>query len=157
MALKTRGRYTLIGTVQMLGLLFGVGCYAALAQEGLTIGTSGEMISGQQQFRRYCAQCHGLDGTGNGPVAPALKKKPTNLTSLAKNHGGVFPDKEVRDYIDGQHMITSHGSREMPIWGREFMLRQASGAGAGGPPLTQSQVQRKIDLLANYIRSIQSK
>ena len=42
------------------------------------------------RFRRYCAQCHGLDATGDGPVASALKKKPANLTTLAKNHRRRF-------------------------------------------------------------------
>lgn len=120
-------------------------------------GPSGEMISSQQQFRRYCAQCHGLDATGDGTVASALKKKPANLTTLAKNHGGVFPDKQVAEYIDGQRIMASHGTREMPIWGREFMIRQSAAAGGGAPTLTQTQVRQKIDLLVRYIKSIQVK
>ena len=49
------------------------------------------MASGESEFRHYCSPCHGLRGTGNGPVAQTLKKKPADLTSLAKNDGGVFP------------------------------------------------------------------
>ena len=141
----------LIGSV-----LLAAGPESAHAQNARAhIGPSGEVTSGQQQFRRYCAQCHGLDATGDGPVAPALKKKPTNLTTLTKDNGGVFPEKEVADYINGNKMVASHGTREMPIWGREFMLRQSGAAGAGAPTLTPTQVKQKIALLVGYIKSIQ--
>ena len=29
--------------------------------------------SGARMFKGYCAACHGLDGKGDGPAAPALK------------------------------------------------------------------------------------
>ena len=30
-------------------------------------------VAGKDLFEFYCASCHGRDGKGNGPVAPALK------------------------------------------------------------------------------------
>ena len=39
--------------------------------------------SGKEMFDAYCASCHGVDGKGNGPAAPALKKQPADLTLLA--------------------------------------------------------------------------
>jgi len=106
-------------------------------------------------FRQYCAQCHGPTGVGNGPVAPALKKKPANLTLLSKNNGGVFPEDEVRSFIDGTKIAEGHGTREMPIWGYAFMFRQGSHTGTGGPPLSQEQVNHKINRLVEYVKSIQ--
>jgi hypothetical protein len=88
-------------------------------------------------------------------VAAALKKKPANLTLLSKNNGGVFPEKEVRDFIDGTKTAAGHGTREMPIWGYAFMYRQSAKSGSGAPPLTETQVNAKIQMLVDYIKGIQ--
>jgi mono/diheme cytochrome c family protein len=78
-------------------------------------------VKGPDLFRAYCAACHGAGGTGNGPAASALKTKPADLTVLAKNNGGKFPTARVQKYILGDDAATtSHGSREMPIWGPIF-------------------------------------
>lgn len=77
-------------------------------------------LQGPDLFREYCAPCHGEDGKGNGPVAPALNAKPTDLTLIARKNGGVFPAKVVRGLIAGDELVIAHGSREMPIWGPIF-------------------------------------
>jgi mono/diheme cytochrome c family protein len=129
-----------------------------LAQDsGHTIGPDGKATSGELQFREYCAQCHGKEGTGDGPVASELKTKPANLTLLSKNNGGVFPASEVHDFIVGTKTIASHGTREMPIWGYAFMFRQGALAGPFGPVLTPLEVDDKINLLVDYVKSIQRK
>ncbi|HKV53396.1 MAG TPA: hypothetical protein VJN94_02030 [Candidatus Binataceae bacterium] len=153
MALKLRVFWNLASVVVLGGAVVGFFGGIAHAQ---SMGPSGIVTSGKLEFRRYCAQCHGMSATGDGPVAPALKKKPANLTMLSKNNGGVFPEKEVRDFIDGTKTSAAHGTREMPIWGDAFRLRQASeGGGTGGAGLTEQQVQGKIDLLVKYVKSIQ--
>ncbi len=156
MALTYRSFWTLASVLVLGGALVGFTGGKAYAQA--TMGPSGIVTSPKLDFRRYCAQCHGMDGTGDGPVAPALKKKPANLTLLAKNNGGVFPEKEVRDFIDGTKTSAAHGSRAMPIWGDAFRMRSASeGAGKtmGSVGLTQAQVNAKIEGLVNYVKSIQ--
>jgi mono/diheme cytochrome c family protein len=77
-------------------------------------------VKGQDLFRAHCATCHGLDGKGDGPVAPTLKTKPADLTLLAKRSGGKFPSERVHKFISGDEVLLSHGSREMPIWGPIF-------------------------------------
>lgn len=77
-------------------------------------------LKGPDLFRAYCAPCHGEDGKSNGPVAPALNSKPTDLTLIAKRNGGVFPVKLIRNLIAGDELVIAHGSREMPIWGPIF-------------------------------------
>ena len=52
-------------------------------------------VKGPDLFRAHCAACHGLDGKGSGPVAPTLKIKPADLTVIAKNNGGKFPEARV--------------------------------------------------------------
>jgi len=77
-------------------------------------------VEGPDLFRVYCAPCHGLDAKGGGPAAPALKAKPPDLTLLSQKNSGMFPAARVRETINGQKVETSHGSREMPIWGPIF-------------------------------------
>ena len=77
-------------------------------------------VKGVDLFRAYCASCHGLDAKGGGPAAASLKVKPADLTVLAKNNHGTFPDARVRKVIMGDDVVASHGSREMPIWGPIF-------------------------------------
>ena len=77
-------------------------------------------LDGARIFRNYCASCHGVSGNGDGPVAPALKTKVPQLTTLAKRNGGTFPYKRVRSAIAGDKVPISHGSREMPVWGPIF-------------------------------------
>ena len=98
-------------------------------------------------FRQYCSPCHGMDATGDGPVADTLKKKPANLTLLSKNNGGKFPYDHVYNMIDGQEVVASHGTREMPIWGLVFARRNMPGA-AGRTP---EQVKKNRD--AHFVHS----
>src|SRR5450631_1611982 len=76
--------------------------------------------SGKEMFNSYCAVCHGVSGTGDGPAATALKKKPADLTQLAAKYGGKFPDNRIAQYISGDETVAAHGTREMPIWGEVF-------------------------------------
>jgi mono/diheme cytochrome c family protein len=77
-------------------------------------------VRGPDLYRAHCAACHGSDGKGDGPLAPALKAKPADLTALAKNNGGRFFADRVGKFIAGQEISASHGSREMPVWGPIF-------------------------------------
>src|ERR1035437_3577167 len=64
-------------------------------------------VKGPDLFRAHCAACHGSDGKGGGPVAPALKAKVPDLTVLAKNNGGKFPTARVRQFISGDEVPIS--------------------------------------------------
>jgi mono/diheme cytochrome c family protein len=77
-------------------------------------------VEGPDLFRAYCASCHGEDAKGNGPAAVALKSKVPDLTVLAKNNGGKFPEDRVRKSIMSDVAPAAHGSREMPIRGPVF-------------------------------------
>jgi mono/diheme cytochrome c family protein len=105
--------------------------------------------SGKEMYTAYCASCHGPQGKGNGPAAAALKMPPADLTLLAKNNGGKFPDAKVQQAIKGDpDMPSAHGSKEMPVWGPTFwMLGEKS----------QAQEQLRIHNLASYVASLQQK
>ena len=103
-------------------------------------------VEGPDLYRAYCASCHGKDGTGHGPVAPSLKATVPDLTRIAANNGGKFPAERVRRIIQGEGVIASHGSREMPIWGPVFHQ-------------VESDVDRgyvRLDNLIKYLESIQA-
>jgi len=101
--------------------------------------------SGSEMFRSYCAACHGLDGKGNGPAVPALKTSPGDMTLLAKNNGGKFPELKIFNTIRGEVGFAAHGSKDMPLWGDVFreMGRDAT------------QVTLRIRNLTKYIESLQ--
>lgn len=77
-------------------------------------------LQGPDLFRAHCAPCHGSDGRGNGPVAPALKDGLPDLTTIAQRNGGMYPEERVSKIIAGDEVLLGHGSRDMPIWGMIF-------------------------------------
>lgn len=104
--------------------------------------------SGQAMYDSYCAVCHGKDAKGNGPAASAMKTPPTDLTQLAKANGGKYPAAHVAAVLRGQAMTASHGSQDMPIWGRLF-----SSISQG----REGQVQQRITNLVAYLEGVQGK
>lgn len=103
-------------------------------------------VDGADLYRAYCASCHGKDGKGNGPVAAALKATVPDLRIIAKSNGGKFPTARVRRIIEGQGMIASHGSREMPVWGPIFSQVEAD--------VDRGPV--RMENLVKYLESIQT-
>ena len=79
-----------------------------------------QSLNGVDIYRAHCATCHGVEGKGDGPVAPALNSKMPDLSTISQRSGGVFPVGRVRKIIIGDEAILGHGSREMPIWGPIF-------------------------------------
>jgi len=93
---------------------------------GFGAGASAQDIDvGKTEYRSSCAACHGIDAKGDGPLSKNLKISPADLTILAKKNNGVFPVNTVYKIIDGRSSISSHGTREMPIWGYQFTPPQA--------------------------------
>jgi len=105
--------------------------------------------AGQQYFQRYCSACHGLNGRGDGPAAPALQPPPADLTRIAQRRGGHFPVAEIAAFIDGRTVMPAHGSREMPIWGERF--GEMGGSGSVG----EEVVRGNLLILIEYLQSIQ--
>jgi mono/diheme cytochrome c family protein len=104
--------------------------------------------SGQEMFVTYCATCHGKDAKGGGPAAAALKKVPTDLTTLSARNGGKFPEMRVYNMISGDPEVAAHGSKDMPVWGNVF-----SSMARGN----QAEINLRLANLTKYIQSIQAK
>ena len=110
-----------------------------------------EVPSGQELFREHCAQCHGSDGTGNGPMAKVLTVAPADLTAISKRADGKFPAARVVEIIRYGGNVTGHGSQAMPIWGEVFS--QEGGGGKGGGAYSREAVVE----LNRYLETIQKK
>jgi hypothetical protein len=99
-------------------------------------------------YTAYCAVCHGTDAKGGGPAASALKTAPTDLTLLAKNNGGKYPEMKVSSAIRGEGGPPAHGSKDMPVWGSLFWSMSAGHEG---------ELQQRVSNLPHYIESLQAK
>ena len=106
---------------------------------------------GEQLFWMHCAACLGVEGTGDGPMAPAMLVQPRNLTALAFANDGVFPTERVIRRIDGTDPLVSHGS-EMPVYGPFFAVDDTPPKTETGQPIMTSQPI--VDLLA-FLESLQ--
>ena len=102
-------------------------------------------------YLRYCAACHGETGKGDGLVSTFLRPKPTDLTQIAKTHGGEFPTAWLTRVIDGRQEVGAHGKADMPVWGEVFREE------AGEAPAAEAMVRSKVGLINEYVRTLQAK
>ena len=144
--------------------LFVLACLAALAvaftleaaekQEVVAAPLTWQQAAlsdGEELYVELCAVCHGRDGTGGGPAAEALAKPLPDLTALSAATDGVFPRAAVEKAIRGQGEIPSHGSMEMPIWGRALFDARPDFK----PSRRWAVAEQRIFNLTEYLESIQ--
>jgi len=99
-------------------------CTVSLALDGCARKPS--KPSGEALYQRHCVSCHGPGGRGDGPLADTLKRRPADLTELAKRDGGRVDEAKLMSFIDGRRAVAEHGAREMPVWGEVFAEDLAS-------------------------------
>ena len=102
-------------------------------------------------YLRYCGACHGPEGKGDGVAAGLMKPPPTNLTQVAKQNGGTFPQMRVIETIDGRNSVRAHGDPQMPVWG-EIFAEESTYDAAG-----RTEIRRKLMAITAHIESIQGK
>ncbi len=101
----------------LIGLLLAVAAYGQETTPRKLIGS----MEGRDLYLAYCASCHGKDGKGGGPAAPALREKLEDLTTIAQRNSGKFPTENLEKMIlGGKGSRVAHGSEEMPVWGPVF-------------------------------------
>jgi mono/diheme cytochrome c family protein len=110
------------------------------------------MSYGEAEYLNSCAVCHGLEGKGDGPLGDELVRRPADLTKISRRNGGTFPYNRVYAVIDGRYAIPSHGKREMPVWGRQFLEDDTNLYGPAGGEIVTSE---RIHELAGYVQSLQ--
>jgi len=144
-------------------LLLSVASPAALADKNVSDSAKADFVS-------YCASCHGVDGKGNGPLAPTLKVAPSDLTVISKKNKGNFPYTMIRKTIESTELglARAHGPREMPVWGPVFSQEPEGpvpGATAGGGGMysvgavqcAHLAARARVINIVDYIESIQEK
>lgn len=133
----------------------------ALVVSGAAFAADHGFDLGKHEYESKCASCHGLSGKGDGEMHKHLINAPTDLTLLAKQSGGAFPTQLVWLTIDGrtEKDIGPHGSREMPVWGREYRQEVLRAAGPEGAAFAQPEwyVRGRIVALIDYMARIQAK
>jgi len=105
--------------------------------------------TGAELYQRFCASCHGKTGTGDGPVASSLAVVTPDLTRIAKRHGGNFPAERIYQIVDGRLTRPPHGTRDMPVWGWEFLRVD------GDDPAAKQRAQDLIGRLVEHLRLMQ--
>jgi len=129
---------------------------ALMATTGAAIAAD-KVDFGKREYDSKCAVCHGRMGKGDGPYRALLSVPPTDLTVLARRNNGVFPFDAVVRSVDGRTELKSHGSEEMPIWGRDYSL--AAGERYFDLPFydTDAYVRARILALTEYVNRLQVK
>ena len=98
-----------------LGVALTMAAGGAAAQDG-----GADPGLGRSEYLALCAQCHGLQGEGDGIIAQYLTTQPPDLTAIQARNGGVFPFQDIYDVIIGGAETGPHGTREMPAWGNRY-------------------------------------
>jgi len=117
---------------------------------------------GKREYLNSCAVCHGVTGKVAGPEVAGvefLKTTPTDLSTLSKKNGGVFPFDRVYAVIDGRQTVKGHGTRDMPIWGERYSLDTVKAADyyIDMPYDMEMYVRSRILALIDYIHRLQVK
>jgi mono/diheme cytochrome c family protein len=111
----------------------------------------------RDDFLGLCADCHGVDAKGSGPLAKNLTKVPPDLTRIKERANGEFNEKAVFDWILGLNTPNFHGNREMPIWGDWLMdetLEDSTSLEAA--PLAEKKVERRVMAIVKYLEGLQT-
>lgn len=115
--LSDRDMNDLVAYIQTLGNERKVHAYVeapeeykiALALKTVDTNSDAAANAGRGIYTQNCAACHGLDGTGNGPNAISLEKKPANFTRpFYKQYDDAFWFYRVTEGVPGTRM---------PRWG----------------------------------------
>ena len=139
-----RLRWLVLAGLVVSGAGAASGAHARDARQAASVR---QLMDGEQLYRSYCAACHGANAKGNGPAAPALKSAPADLTAIAKRNHGTFPRDRVAGYVEnGDPSVAAHGSREMPVWGPNFVALA---------PGSYRPINERIAAVVSYIESIQ--
>ena len=105
------------GASKRMGMVVLVAAASALAAGGLN-AQDGDNL-GQVTYDRWCAGCHGVDGTGSGPGAGYMLPRPRDFTQAAYNirttaSGDLPTDEDILRIIErGMPGTTMPGWEEL--------------------------------------------
>jgi mono/diheme cytochrome c family protein len=97
---------------------------------------------GEALYRRHCASCHGVSGHGDGPVAPYILPRPSDLTR------STLTLPALMEVIDGRRTVRGHGTAAMPVWGAVFEQELA------GDAREHRQALRQVQAIAEWTETL---
>ena len=91
------------GIARQMALIVLLSAASALVGDGLSAQDGDDL--GQITYDRWCAACHGVDGTGNGPASGYMLPRPRDFTEalyqIRTTASGELPtDEDIRAIID---------------------------------------------------------
>ena len=129
-----------------LRLAVAIAVVAGRLEAGEAPGRGPSDATGKRVYAERCAPCHGDDGTGNGPAAPALEPRPRNFRDAAfwKGRDAEQLRQVVRQGKPGtmmqpfQGVLTDDEIDAVVTFVERF--RPASGASAGDGPVSVARL-----------------
>lgn len=117
----------------------------------LLLGLGAEAQQGKKLYERYCDQCHGPEGKGDGPAAPFVYPKPRDLTrglyKIRSSESGKLPSdadllKVIVEGVPGTSMpgwpwLAEGEKRELVQYVKAFSPRFAAEPPAKAIPLAK--------------------
>ena len=107
--------------------------FVSLIAFGLAGGNVAQAADADQLFKFYCAQCHGLEGKGNGPnVGKEFPVDPRNFTKA--------DEMEKLSDADIKNVVLDGG----PSASKSPMM----------PPWVKTLTEEEVDALVKYLRKL---
>jgi mono/diheme cytochrome c family protein len=122
---------------------------ATLAAQTTPAAPRATQEHGSTLYATYCASCHGPSARGDGPLADVMRRRPPNLTEIAKRNDGVFPKETMFKVVDGRQPVRGHGGPDMPVWGDAFKRS----IDVGG----EEAIKNRIQAIVDYLEMIQQR
>ena len=115
-------RATFVGLAALLGAWAGwSACAGSGPQPALT---AAEQERGLALYTQYCARCHGVTGSGDGPDAIGLQPPPLNFSVHVPYHGDPQLFRFIADGVAGTAMPVWRSTlSEDQIWALVHYLR----------------------------------
>jgi len=141
--MKRIGSFLLAGLAALVSVQLLSGC--STPDQDVTTAA----VNAEDLFLQNCANCHGVYGEGDGPVAAILSINPPDLRQISRRNQGEFPHEVIVQIIDGRTLRNGHDLPGMPVWGDMF----------APPDMAENEanalVTQRVSALANYLESIQ--
>lgn len=139
-------------TAFLFSLLFGLSVLGPAGADEPPPLDDDVLHYGPVEYEVSCLPCHGVDGRGDGPLAPHLAVAPSDLTGIAAANGGEFPSLRVLQIIDGRALVSAHGNRDMPVWGDRYRAEAPDGESAID---IEREALARLAVLVRYLESLQ--
>jgi cytochrome c oxidase cbb3-type subunit III len=92
-------------------------CAIAIAGTVQRAAAAGDDVSPTDQYKVYCAKCHGPSGHGDGANASTLKTRPRDFSDCA-TMTKISDDIMFKAIKEGGASVNLRG--DMPPWGQAF-------------------------------------